>query len=226
MANMRMGMAPMNGIGDPEKRKQRLERRETRQKLKVQEANARMAARASEKRRKNANVPKECTKDGGCDAYDSSKNAEPQPTLLKDTKLVKGVKKAAKAIGEVFERKAPRLRKATPGARRRYAKRVHEYNESLRKRENRQNQRENRQNQRESSRTARQETRMENKDKRIMARGERKVARIEKKIERVNTRAKRQSERKAQRVERRASGGGIMSIFKKKKGPKKIKGTF
>lgn len=219
MANMRMGMAPANGIGDPEKRKKRLERRQERQTGKVQEANARMAARSAEKRMKSGKgVPEQCTKDGGCSAYDTQMNAKSEPTLLKDTKLVKGVKKAAKAVGEVFERNAPKLRRATPGGRRRYAKRAHRYAESLKKRENRQNQR-------EASRTARQETRAESKDKRIVARGERKIARIQNKVEKVNTRTNRKEQRKAQRVERRASGGGIMSIFKKK-GPKKLKGTF
>jgi hypothetical protein len=58
-----------------------------------------------------------------------------------------------------------------------------------------------------------------------VARGERKIARIQNKVEKVNTRTDRKEQRKAQRVERRASGGGIMSIFKKK-GPKKLKGTF
>lgn len=197
---MPTGMRGMTQMGDPGKRKARLERRQARKQTRINEANSRMAARAAEKRMKEGkDKPEECTKDG-CAAYDTQKKpGESTGKLLKDTKLVKGIKRVAKGIGEVFEPRAPRLKRATPGARRRYAKRVHEYNEKLAKRRDR----ENRKNQRVSTRTARKEDKAQKRDVRIAERGERKVARIQNRIERINARSQN-----------------------KKRGPKKTKGEF
>lgn len=196
------GMRGMTtGMGDPGKRKARLEKRQARQQQKVEAANSRMAARAAERRMKEGkDKPQECTKDGGCSAYDSQMNpTESTGKMLKDTKLVKGVKKVVKGIGEALQPKAPRLRGTSSGAKRRYAKRVHNYYEKIKKRENRQNQR-------DADRTARQETRMEKRDMKAVERGQKKIARVQKKIEKVSS---------------RPQGG----LFKRMR-PKKSKGSF
>lgn len=194
---MPTGMRGMTQMGDPGKRKARLERRQARKQTRINEANSRMAARVAEKHMKEGkDKPEECTKDG-CSAYDTQKKpGESTGKMLKDTKLVKGIKRVAKGIGEALQPNAPKLRGTSARAKRRYAKRAHEYYEKISKRENRKNQR-------ISTRTARKEDKAQKRDVRIAERGERKVARIQNRIERINARSQN-----------------------KKRGPKKSKGEF